>query len=229
MGVAKQLMRYLARIAGLGAIGAALALSIPACNNQSGFSGSVGNTPNGPRLTSYQILGTVGTPFTATVADTRSAWTLQGNVPLTIFICNNTQPTQVIATKTASSSNLLSVEIINANNVAALQSTSAPFGTVSVQTGGVLTSIAPPADPDLRIFVSGPNGEEYRALVEDIDTGFIISARAPTLILFDTPNGKVDASFFGPQDFGTFTVNMTLGGIVVASVKQGPNATIRQP
>jgi len=213
----------------MGVLSVALVLALPACNNQSGFSGAVGNTPNGPRLASYQILGTVGTPFTATVADTDSSWTFQGNVPLYVFICNNNLPAQVIATKTTSSSALLSVEIINANHVAQLQSTSAPFGTVSVQAGGTLTSIAPPADPDLRIFVSGPNAQKYQALVEDSKTGFIISSRAPTLIMFDNPDGKVDATFFGAQDFGTFTVNMTLGGIVVASVKDGPNATIRQP
>jgi hypothetical protein len=39
----------------------------------------------------------------------------------------------------------------------------------------------------------------------------------------------VDATFFGGQDFGTFTVNMTLNGQVVASVTKGPNATIREP
>jgi hypothetical protein len=39
----------------------------------------------------------------------------------------------------------------------------------------------------------------------------------------------VDATFFGGQDFGTFTANMTLGNIVVATAMQGPNLTIRQP
>ena len=214
----------------MGALSAVLALSVAACNNnQTGFSGSVGNTPNGPKLTSYQILGTVGTPFTATVSDSRSSWTLQGNVPLSIFICNNVLPAEIIATKTTSNSNLLSIEIITGNHVAELQSTSAPFGTVSVQVGGTLGSIASPASPDLRIFVSGPLNERYQALIEDQTTGFVIESRAPTLILFDTPNGKVDGTFFGSHDFGTFTVNMTLDGVVVASVEEGPNAFIREP
>ena len=213
----------------MAALGIALALALPACNNQSGFSGSVGNTPNGPRLASYQILGTIGTPFTATIANQDSSWTFQGNVPLCIFICNNDLPAQVIATKTTSSTALLSLEIINGNHVAQLQSTTAPFGTVSVQAGGTLTSIPPPADPDLRIFLSGPASQKYQALVEDSTTGFIISSRAPTLIVFDTPNGKVDATFFGAQNFGTFTANMTLDGMVVATVSGGPNVTIRQP
>jgi hypothetical protein len=223
-------MRDLSRTLSLTAIGAAIAISVAGCNNQTGFSGSVGNTPNGPKLPSYEILGDVGTPFTATVSDSRSSWTFQGNVPLSVFVCNNpSQLASVIATKTTSSSNLLSLEIISGNHVTELQSTSSPFGSVSVQAGGSLGTIPSEADPDLRIFLSGPLNERYTALVEDIETGFIINSRAPTLILFDTPDGKVDATFFGNQDFGTFVANMTLGGQVVATVMKGPNATIREP
>jgi hypothetical protein len=215
----------------MSALGAALAFSVAACNNQTGFSGSVGNTPSGTSLASYELLGTVGTPFTATVSDTRTSWTFQGNVPLSIVICNNSLPAAIFATKTTSNSNLLSLEIINGNHVAALQSTSAPFGTVSLQVGGMLSSIASPAPPDqdLRIFAAGPSQARYSALVEDSINGFVIDARAPTLVLFDTPQGKVDATFFGNQDYGTFDLIMTLGGVVVATVVHGPNATIRQP
>jgi hypothetical protein len=233
MATVKRRAQRFARTLSMSALGAALTFSVGACNNQTGFSGSVGNTPNGPKLTSYELLGTVGTPFTATVSDTRSSWTLQGNVPVGIFICNNVLPARIIATKTSSDANLLSVEIITGNHVADLQSTSAPFGTVSVQVGGTLTAIAPPASTqpggDLRIFLSGPLNSHYQALVEDLTTGFIINSRAPTLILFDNPDGKVDATFYGSQDFGTFTANMTLNGEVVATISQGPNATIRQP
>jgi hypothetical protein len=213
----------------LRALTVAFALSITACNNQTGFSGSVGSTPNGPKLTSYFILGTDGTPFTATVSDSRSSWTLQGNVPLNITICNNVLPASIIATKTTSNNNLLSLEIITGNHVADLQSTSAPFGTASVQIGGGLSSISPPADPDLRIFAAGPRNKHFTALVEDIDTGFVIDATAPSLVLFDEPDGKVDATYFGNNDFGTFSLIMTLGGAVVATVTKGPNATIREP
>jgi hypothetical protein len=223
-------MRHFSRTLSLSAIGVAIAISVAACNNQTGFSGSVGNTPNGPKLPSYEILGDVGTPFTATVSDSRSSWTFQGNAPLSVFVCNNpSQLASVIATKTTSSSNLLSLEIISGNHVTELQSTNAPFGSVSVQAGGSIGTIPSPADPDLRIFLSGPLNERYTALVEDIQTGFIINSRAPTLILFDSPDGKVDATFFGNQDFGTFVANMTLGGQVVATVMKGPNATIREP
>ncbi len=184
----------------MSALGAAIAFSVAACNNQTGFSGSVGNTPNGSPLASYQILGAVGTPFTATVSNARSSWTLQGVVPLSVIIANNVLPAAIVATKTTSNSNLLSLEIITGFRVASIQSTSAPFGTVSVQVGGTLNSIPSPANPDLRIFAAGPLNERYTALVEDISTGWIIEARAPTLILFDSPDGKVDATFFGGHE-----------------------------
>jgi hypothetical protein len=222
-------LRRVVEIVAMSVLGGALMVWIAACNNQTGFSGSVGNTPNGPPLASYEILGTLGTPFTATVSDSRSSWTFQGNVPVSVIIANNILPASVIATKTTSNNNLLSVEIISGFHVANLQSTNAPFGTVSLQVAGMLGSISPPADPDLRIFLSGPLNLHYQALVEDIDSGFIINARAPTLILFDTPNGKVDATFFGPTNFTTFTANMTLNGQVVASEVKGPNLTIREP
>jgi hypothetical protein len=223
-------MRCLVRTLSMSALGAALVFSAGACNNQTGFSGSVGNTPNGPPLASYEILGTVGTPFTATVSDAQSSWTFQGNVPLSVVICNNVLPARIIATKTTSNGNLLSVEtFLPGSGVGDLQSTSAPFGTVSVQAGGTLSSISSPASPDLRIFAAGPANQRYSALVEDTTTGFIISARAPTLILFDSPDGKVDATFFGNGQFPVFDLNMTLGGSVVATVVNGPNATIREP
>lgn len=227
--MAGRAMRCLVRTLSMSALGAALAFSVAACNNQTGFSGSVGNTPNGPALASYEILGTLGTPFTATVSDAQSSWTLQGNVPLSVIICNNVLPARIIATKTTSNSNLLSLEAILGAEVIDLQSTSAPFGTVSVQAGGTLNSISAPAFPDLRIFAAGPADQRYSALVEDITTGFVINSRAPTLILFDSPDGKVDATFFGNSQFPTFTLNMTLNGAVVATVVHGPDATIREP
>src|SRR4029077_13618946 len=124
-------------------------ISVASCNNnQGGFSGSVGNTPNGPPLTSYRILGTPGTPFTATVSNARSSWTLQGNIPLSMIICNNVLPARIIPTKTSSDANLMSVEIINVSHLLETASTEAPFGIVSLQTGGQTIPIAPHANPD---------------------------------------------------------------------------------
>jgi len=92
--------------------------------------------------------------------------------------------------------------------------------------GVVVERRRPPGEREHVIFYC----ENCGALVEDIDTGFIVQARAPTLIVFDTPNGKVDATFFGPNNHTTFTANMTLNGeVVVPTTSGGPNLTIRQP
>jgi hypothetical protein len=227
-----QAIRYFLRIVSATAGAAVLAIMVASCNNnQGGFSGSVGNTPNGPPLTSYRIIsGGIGEPFTATVSNARSSWTLQGTAPLSMIICNNILPARIIVTKTASDSNSITVQIINGNHLLQTAQTSAPFGTVALQTGGKAIPISPPANPDLRIFVAGPVANTYSALVEDIKTGFVIKEQAPTLIFFDTPNGKVTGTFFqNGKNFGTFTINMTLNGVVVASVHMGPTATIREP
>jgi hypothetical protein len=216
----------------MGILVAALGISVAACNNQTGFSGSVGNTPNGPKLPSFQILGTNGTPFTATIQDARSSWTFQGNVPLFVALCNPpSAEARMVVTKTTSDSTLLlSALIITGNHIKDSQQTMAPFGMVTVQIGKQTSSVPSPADPDLRIFLSGPFKTKYQALVEDIDKGFIIQSQAPTLIVFDTPNGKVDATFFGPNNHTTFTADMTLGNeVVVPTTSGGPNLTIRQP
>jgi hypothetical protein len=224
------MMRYIARTLSMSALGVVLAISIGACNNQTGFSGSVGSTPTGPKLPSFQILGTTGTPFTATISDDRSFWTLQGNVPLSIDICNPpSSNAQLVVTKTSADNSLLSAEIITGNHVKDVQQTMAPFGTVQVQIGRQTTAPSA-ANPDLRISLLGPLNLRYQALVEDIDTGFIVQARAPTLIVFDAAKGKVDATFFGPNNHTTFTANMTLNGeVVVPNASGGPNLTIRQP
>jgi len=223
-------MRHLVRTLSMGAIAAMLAVCVAACNNQTGFSGSVGNTPNGPKLPSFQINGTTGTPFTATISDARSFWTFQGNIPLSIAVANPpSSEAQMIVTKTTADASMLSAQIITGNHVRDSQMTVAPFGTVQVQIG-MQTSVPSAATPDLRISLLGPNKTKYQALVEDIDTGFIVQARAPTLIVFDTPNGKVDATFFGPNNHTTFTANMTLdGAVVVPTFSQGPNLMIREP
>ena len=223
--------RYLLRLLAAGALGAALAFAVAACNNnQGGFSGSVGNTPNGPPLTTYKITGVPGTPFNATVSNARSSWNLSGNVPLSMVIANNVLPAEIIATKTSADSNLLSIQIINGNTVLGTASTSLPGGTISLQTGGKLKEISPPANPDLRIFDAGPSKAKYQALIEDSKTGFVVDERAPTLIFFDSPNGKVDGQFFPVnRDFGVFDLDMTLDGVVVATVDAGPSAVIREP
>ncbi len=222
--------RQIGRIVAGAASIATLGLWLAACNNgQGGFSGAVGGTPNNPPEAIFKILGNEGTGFTATISDKRSSWQLQGNVPLSVTIVNDILPARMVATKLAGDNSLLSLEISKGVKVVELASTTAPFGNVSVQTGGKLKALAPPANPDLRIFVIGPAGEHFNGLIEDKASSFVIDDRAPSLFLFDTPNGKVDGEFSQIQNFGSFTINMTLDGTVVATATGGPTVTIVEP
>ena len=223
-------MKNAVRLSTIRGVWIALAFWLAACNSGlGGFSGSVGNTPKGPAQTSFRALGTTGTPFTATVSNSRSSWTLQGTVPLSIEIINNVQPARAIATKTVGDGSLLSLQVINGSNLLQVSSTTAPFGTVQVQTRKKFNTIAPPAVPDLRIFVKGPAGERFSALIEDISNGFVVDDRAPTLFLIDSPNGKVTGQFFQIQNLGPFDINMTLGGLIVATAKGAPTVVIQEP
>jgi hypothetical protein len=221
----KEVRTFLAIL--LAAAAGALLVLVAACNNsQSGFSGNVGNTPNGPPITSYRILGTVGTPFSATVSNARSSWLISGNVPLSTAIVNNLLPVRIIANKLSSDRNLLSVQVFNGAQVVDVGSTTAPFGTVSI---GKLETLSPPANPDLRINVTGPAGERFAGLIEDQTTAFFVEDRAPATYFFDSPDGTIVGQFFQIQNFGGFTINMTLNGNVIATANGGPNVTIVQP
>lgn len=207
----------------------AMAMSEPACNNsQGGFSGAVGNTPSTTPETSYRILGNVGTPFTALVSDARSSWVVQGSTPLGITIVNSQLPARVVVTKLLSDNSLMSIEIVNGTHVVDLASTTDPYGTASVQAGGTLAQIAPPANPDLEIDATGPDNEFFNGLIEDTSTGFTISDFAPAVFLFDQPDGKVTGQFFQVQSLGALVVNETLNGKVVAS-GAGATVTVRSP
>jgi hypothetical protein len=218
----------------LWSLAAALCLILAACNNsQTGFGGFVGNTPNVPPSTGFKVLGDVGVPFALTISNANSSWNVYGVVPENIWIVNNTTPVRMIATKLANSNSLLSLEIDNGGNILTLESTTAPYGLVSIQTpGGTLNTIQPQAVPDLRIYVNGPLGQRFQALVEDSNTGFITNTRAPAVFLFDGPEGKVDGQFTQTQNFGSFSINMTSGvngTNEITTATGGPFVIIRQP
>jgi hypothetical protein len=234
----RQRFRSLVSGAGLSFVAALLCLSVAACNNSlSGFGGFVGNTPPVPPSTTFKVLGIVGTPFTLTASNANASWVVPGNVPLNVVIVNNVTPCRMIATKLSNDNNLMSLEIDNGGNIASVTSTNAPFGLISVQTGGTLNTISDPPIPDLRIYVNGPFGERYQALVEDSKVGFITNTRAPTAFLFDGPSGKVDGQFQQTQNFGSFSINLTynetagvhFGTDVVTTASGGPFVIIRQP
>jgi hypothetical protein len=216
------------------ALCAVAALLLGGCNsNQTGFGGFVGNTPPVPPSTSFKVLGTIGTPFTLTISNANSSWIVPGVIPLVVWIVNNQTPVRMIATKLANNNGLMSLEIDNGGTILDLESTSAPFGVVSIQTpGGTLNTIQPQAVPDVRIYVNGPLGERFQGFVEDSTTGFITNTRAPAAFLFDGPNGKVDGQFTQTQNFGSFAIDMTsgVGGTnEITTASGGPFVVIRQP
>ena len=218
----------------LWSMAATLCALLAACNsNQTGFGGFVGNTPPVPPSTGFKVLGNLGVPFALTISNANSSWNVYGVVPENVWIVNNTTPVRMLATKLANNNSLLSLEIDNGGNILTLESTTAPYGFVSVQTpGGTLNTIQPQAVPDLRIYVNGPLGERFQALVEDKTIGFITNTRAPAVFLFDGPSGKVDGQFTQTQNFGSFSIDMTSGvngTDEITTAGGGPFVIIRQP
>lgn len=209
--------------------------TLAACNSSStGVSGFVGNTPPASPETIFKVLGTVGTPFTLLISNSRSSWQVQGNIPLNVTIINNPlvnglTPARLVGTKLANDNSLLSLQAANGFHVVTAESTTAPYGTVTIQTGAPLPQFAPKASPDLRIFVYGPLGERFQGVIEDSTVGYAINQRVPALFLFDSPNGKVDGNFTQIQSFGPFAINMSFNGPIVANAQGFPNVIIRQP
>ncbi len=196
----------------------ALAIGAMACN--------VGNTslstsgiPNVPAQLSFRAVGSIGTPFTAVISDSRSSWQLKGTVPTTFAIVNGLPPARMIATKTVSNSNLLSLEVITGFSAVSLASTTQPYGIVQVQFGGTLSTFAPRAAPDVRFGLRAPVIALITGNIEDLHSSFTIEQRVPTVFLFDSPQGRVDGIFnLDNLTAGSMTVNL--------EYTQGPNPTM---
>jgi len=191
-----------------------------------------GSTPNMNAQTSFRIVGQIGTPFSATISDARSSWTIQGVVPLSIVIVNNQPPVRVSVNKLVSNNALISLEIINAFTVKQLASSTDNFG-VTVGNFGKVANFAPAAFPDVRFFVNSPNEELFDALVEDTQHGEIVEARVPAVLLFDSPAGgngaRVDATFTAVQFLGRFAIDLLYNGVLVDSTSGTTTAIIKYP
>jgi hypothetical protein len=191
-----------------------------------------GNTPNIAGQTSFRIVGRIGTPFSIKIADTRSSWTILGVVPLSIVIINNAPPVRVSLNKLVSDTSLISLEIINGFNVQQLASSTSGFG-VAVGNQGSVGAFPPPASPDVRFFVKGPNTELFDALIEDTSKGEVVEVRAPAILLFDSPaggnGGRVDGTFTAVQALGGFAIDLIYNGVVVQSVLAGASVVIKYP
>jgi hypothetical protein len=210
-----------------------LALIVAGCNQGLGaFQAGVGNTPNQPPLSAFRVLGQFGMQFTALVSDQNATWQVSGAIPMNIIIVNNLTPVRMIATKLAPGNGILSLQLTLGFTVLDVSSTSEPFGTASIQNNLFHPGFAPPpppASPDVRLFIKGPLSERFSGLFEDTTTAFILSDRAPALVLFDNPNGAVDATITQIQNMGPFNIDLILNGGVVNHVKGSPTVVIRQP
>jgi hypothetical protein len=191
-----------------------------------------GSTPNIAAQTSFRVVGQIGTPFSATISDARSTWTVKGVIPLSIVIVNNVPPVRISVTKLVSDTSLLSLQVINGFSIFQLASTVDPFGT-AVGSFGKVASFAPPANPDVRFMVKGPTEEIFDALIENQTRGEVVQSHAPCVILFDTPqsNGSgphVDGIFTAVNFLGSFNIDLTLNGVLVQSAANaGTSATLR--
>ena len=183
-----------------------------------------------PFETRFRVLGTPGTPFRAVISDTVASWQLTGVIPLSVAILNNHPPVMMFATKLTGDSALMSIQVVSGNIVTAVTSTSAPFGSAVLQTGGTLTALSPSANPDKRFFVKGSTSQFFQGLIEDQTLGVQLDDIVPTLFLFEQPDGRVDGNFQQLDfDFGPITVDIIVDGKVVATAAGDPTVDIREP
>ena len=187
-----------------------------------------GNTPNVPPQSSFRVLGRIGTPFYAKISDARSSWDIQGVVPLSIIIVNSIGNIRVSLNKMVNDDSPISLEVINAFGVKQNSSSSENFG-LAVGNFGAAPVFAKAASPDVRFYVKGPTTELFDALVEDTQSGQVLEARAPALILFDNPNGRVDATFSAVEFLGGFSVDLVFNGVLEEAAAAGTSLTIKFP
>jgi hypothetical protein len=188
---------------------------------------SPGSTSNLPYETTFWLLGTPGTPFHAVISDGAASWTLNGVVPESVAIVNPSPPVQMVVTKLANGSALLSAEILRGVTLVTESSTYDSFGTVTVATIGGTAGIAPQANPDIRFFVKAPAAGLFTGLVEDLSEGFVVEARAPSLFLFEKPDGRVDGEFSSLDNAGSFAIDIISQGAVVVQATGGPNLNVK--
>jgi len=194
--------------------------------------GGIGGTIGGGQIpfeTRFRIVGTPRTPFHGVISDTVASWEFSGVIPLSVAILNNQPPVRMIAYKLTGDSSLMSVEVISGDTIEQITSTSEPFGSAVVQTG-VLPVLAPPAAPDTRFFLKGQTSQYFQGLIEDQNLGVSLGDIAPTLFLFEQPDGKVDGNFqqLG-TNYGPLIVDLLVGGKLVAHASGDPTVSVREP
>jgi hypothetical protein len=62
----------------------------------------------------------------------------------------------------------------------------------------------------VRFFVKTPQVGLFTALIEDETTGHALMSRIPAVILFDSPNGRVDGIFNQVSFMGVFDIDLLI-------------------
>jgi len=173
--------------------------SLTGCGGLSGFGNApftgCGGGQNIPPQSSINFLGTNGTVFRATVADTTASYTFQATVPLKVIYVNNVPPVRIVATNLNTTPSLLSVQALSGALTTQFASTSTPGATISVNVGGALALVPGPAACDVRFVVNGPINQTYSALLEQNNNAYEAATTAPTLYILGGASGSVDGIF----------------------------------
>jgi hypothetical protein len=190
-----------------------------------------GSTSNIPPQSGFRVIGDVGTPFVARVSDANASWTIYGTIPESIVIVNPAPPSQIIVTKLANDSRLLSLQLIGGLTVRDLSSTTENYGSVAGELGGFAQPFAPPASPDVRFFVKGPSISVFDATIEsrNLNTSNILQSRVPAMLLLDLAGDspdRVDGIFNQVTALGPFDINLIINGNVLQTVG-GTTASIK--
>jgi hypothetical protein len=201
------------------------------CGGLGGSSNSQFNGCSGgndiPPQSAINFLGSLGTPFIATISDTKASYSFNGTVPLQVIYVNNVPPLRVLATNLSTTPSLLAIQAISGFTTLKLASTTAPGSTISVNVGGALPAIAGPAACDVRFYVNGPLGQFYQSLLEQNNNAYENRTSAPNLFLVGGASGNVDGVFTEVIAFlGSLRVNLTINGKLAAQ-DSGRTFTVR--
>ncbi len=176
----------------------------------------------------FQLVGTSGLPFSATISDLDSSWQIQGAVPLTVLLINATPPVRMVLTKLRNDDfSLMSVDAIGGSTIVYANEASQPYATTQLQLTSTVPTIGPPANPDIRYLVLGPYGMVVNGTIEDQNSVFLVSATAPVVFIFKQPNGPTTAQLSENNiGFGPMTVELFQNGVLTNTVTNGPNVLI---
>jgi hypothetical protein len=184
--------------------------------------------PAAPTERGFQLVGTSGLPFSATVSDLDSSWQIQGALPLTIIVINATAQLRMVVTKLRNDSfSIMSVDALSASSIVYANEASQPFATTQLQLTGPVPTIGPPASPDVRYFVLSPFGMVVNGTIEDQNSTFQVSATVPVLFIFKQPIGPTAAQLTETNlGFGPMMAELFQNGVLTSTVINGPNVRI---